>query len=167
MGGEQSKGGLDGRGHVIQLPADLVADGVWPVGCGETGRLGGIRGGQGCHSLEQLERGEIRGALAAGSRARFYGLVPDGVAQIRVRRQGAAPTDIDVRDNFYDFTLRSSGQDEPIAVQSLEWLGDDRTVTHARTPLARNASATRERALRRPCPRRWTSLVEELEARPC
>jgi hypothetical protein len=88
----------------------------------------GKGGGQGCHSLEQLERGEIRGALAAGTRARFYGLVPDGVAQIRVRRPGAAPTDIDVRDNFYDFSLRSSGQDEPIAVQSLEWLGDDRTV---------------------------------------
>ena len=44
-GWEQPQGGSDRFGHVTQLPLDLLTDGVWPIGGGTTGCLGGIRGG--------------------------------------------------------------------------------------------------------------------------
>lgn len=44
-GWELPEGGSGRRGHVTKLPADLLTDSVWSIGGGETGCLGGIRGG--------------------------------------------------------------------------------------------------------------------------
>lgn len=43
--GEQPQGGFDRRGHVSELPADLLPDSVWPSGVGQPSCLGGIRRG--------------------------------------------------------------------------------------------------------------------------
>lgn len=40
-----SQGGANLRGEVIELPADLVFDGFWPIRIPEDGSLGRIRGG--------------------------------------------------------------------------------------------------------------------------
>ena len=128
----------------------------------------GKGGGQGCHSLEQLERGEIRGALAAGTRARFYGLVPDGVAQSasdaqEQRRRTSTFTTTSMTSRFAPAarTSRSrcsrlSGSATTAPCSSAKTAGrsavlavprrrscapTDASSTQARTPLVPNASA--------------------------
>ena len=39
-----SQGGSDLRGHVVELPANLLVDDLWSVGCSQSSRLGRIRG---------------------------------------------------------------------------------------------------------------------------
>jgi hypothetical protein len=47
--------------HVIELPADLVLDGFWPVRIGVAGGLGGIRGGTQRVGSHVADRGGLAG----------------------------------------------------------------------------------------------------------
>jgi hypothetical protein len=88
----------------------------------------GAGGGQGCHSLADVAAGRVRGALASTENARFFGLVPDGVAQVRARRASAPPRRFAVKDNFYDFTLTPAGKGAAVSIEALDWLDRDGRV---------------------------------------
>ena len=50
-GRQLPQGGSGRRGHTAELPADLLAYSLRPVGGGQSSRLGGIRGGtEGVHA---------------------------------------------------------------------------------------------------------------------
>ena len=67
-GREPSQGGLGGRGHVAQLPLDLLGNGDVLVGRGQTCGLGGIRGGtHGVRAHVGDGRGLSRGSGGCGS----------------------------------------------------------------------------------------------------
>jgi hypothetical protein len=82
----------------------------------------GAGGGQGCHSLADVEAGRVRGALGSIENARLFGLVPDGVAQVRVRRASTPPTLVTVEDNFYDITLAPTTSGAAVSLDGLDWL---------------------------------------------
>jgi hypothetical protein len=70
-------------------------------------------GGIGCHSADKIRSGR---AISSGS-GRVTGLVPDGVASVRLTRGGES-TEADVRDNLFV----ADGADAPRAI---EWLAAD------------------------------------------
>jgi hypothetical protein len=72
--------------------------------------------GVGCHSADKIRSGR---AISAGS-GRVTGLVPDGVARVRLVR-GGQRTEADVRNNLW----LAEGADSPRAI---EWLGADGSV---------------------------------------
>jgi hypothetical protein len=69
--------------------------------------------GVGCHSADKIRSGR---AISSGS-DRVTGLVPDGVASVRLGRGGRS-TEVPVRDNLFV----AEGVDAPRAI---EWLADD------------------------------------------
>ena len=69
--------------------------------------------GIGCHSADKIRSGR---AISSGS-GRVTGLVPDGVASVRLGR-GAQSTEAAVRDNLFV----AEGADAPRAI---EWLAED------------------------------------------
>ena len=63
-----SQGGSDLRGHLGELPADLLVDGLWPVGCSQSGRLGRIRGRTKSMSPHVRDGRRLAGSLGGGHR---------------------------------------------------------------------------------------------------
>ncbi|HET6547747.1 MAG TPA: hypothetical protein VFG79_04775 [Solirubrobacter sp.] len=74
-------------------------------------------GAQGCYSLADVTAGRIRGALGDGRTATVFGVVPDGVASVRLRHPDGRSTIVPVRDNFY---LYKAG--DGLRFEALEWL---------------------------------------------
>jgi hypothetical protein len=58
-----SQGGSGRRGHVAELPADLLTDSLRPIGGGQSSRLGGIRGST------QSVRAHVRDACGLSGRS--------------------------------------------------------------------------------------------------
>ena len=68
-GRQLSQGGSGRRGHMAKLPANLLADSLRPVRGGQSGRVGGIRGGtQGVRAHMRDARG-LPGRWAAATAA--------------------------------------------------------------------------------------------------
>jgi hypothetical protein len=85
-GWELPQGGCDRRGHVTQLPANLLTDSVWLIRGGETGCLGGKRGGaqgvrahmwDGCGLSDRSGGGRCRGIADLASGAPILKTVAD------------------------------------------------------------------------------------------
>ena len=72
-------------------------------------------GGVGCHNAQKIDRGL---ALASGS-GQISGLVPDGVARVRLIR-GDDSAEAPVQDNFF-----SAAEPAPTAPRVVEWLAAD------------------------------------------
>jgi hypothetical protein len=79
-------------------------------------RTGDGFAGVGCHNAEKIKAGF---AISSGS-GTVTGLVPDGVARVRLVR-GDQPTEATVRNNLFV----AEGADAP---QVVEWLGEDGTL---------------------------------------
>jgi hypothetical protein len=78
-------------------------------------------GAQGCHSVEELRAGEIRGAMSDRGGLLIWGLVPDDVTTIRVRGVGSPDgLVLRVRDNFYQAHLEAGA--DGVRFDAIEWL---------------------------------------------
>ena len=89
-----------------QRPAVLVPAGSWSfaglvdkhdVLCVFVGEAGGDGGAKGCYTTAEIRRGRGGGSLGPV----VYGLVPDGVAELRVRYPDGT-RHVPVRDNFFE-----------------------------------------------------------------
>ncbi len=103
------------------LPAVLVPARSWEVAgllhkedvlCVFVAERNGDGGAKGCYTTEELRRGRAGGGLGSVT----YGLVPDGVAEIRVRYPGGTQR-VPVRDNFFEH--RALGEDASSTATSL------------------------------------------------
>jgi hypothetical protein len=63
-----SQCGADLCGHVVELPADLVFDGFWPVRVPEGGGLGGVSGGTQCVRAHVADADGLPGGSGSGRR---------------------------------------------------------------------------------------------------
>jgi hypothetical protein len=78
-------------------------------------------GAQGCHPVDELRAGEIRGAMSDRGGLLIWGLVPDDVTTIRLKGVGSQDgLRLPVRDNFYQAHL-DAGPDG-VRFDAIEWL---------------------------------------------
>ena len=78
-------------------------------------------GAKGCYTTAELRRGTAGGGLGA----MVYGLVPDGVAQVRFDSVRGAEV-VAVHDNFYEYRATAgSGSGELMRSRGTTWLDDE------------------------------------------
>jgi hypothetical protein len=83
----------------------------------------GIPGGGGsCYSAERIRSGRSLPSVLAGENSRISGLVPDGVARVRLIR-GDVSVEAPVNDNFF-----TAGRRAPMAPDYVEWLRADGSI---------------------------------------
>jgi hypothetical protein len=79
-GRQLSQGGSGRRGNTAELPADLLADGLWPIRGRQSSRLGGVRGGaQGVRAHMRDARG-LPGRSGGGHRCGTAHVTSSGVS---------------------------------------------------------------------------------------
>jgi hypothetical protein len=74
-----------------------------------------------CWTLQQIRDGDARGLAPVPQGLRFYGLVPDGVTTVVLRRPDGHVATGRVRDNFIDIATPASSSDRLGIVQ---WVDD-------------------------------------------
>lgn len=115
------------------LPAILVPARSWSVAglfekddvlCVFVGEAGGDGGAKGCYTTAEIRRGRGGGALGPV----VYGLVPDGVAEVRVRYPDGTRR-VPVRDNFFELSAPgravAGGGVSPARSWGTTWVGPD------------------------------------------
>jgi hypothetical protein len=84
----------------------------------------GDGGAKDCFTLAQIRSGEATGQLGRDQ----YGVVPDGVSEVRATYPDGSVVTVAAASNFYDFQAPSSSkapEDVPSSPSQITWLGSD------------------------------------------
>jgi hypothetical protein len=87
----------------------------------------GSGGGVACFTLEQVLAGRAVMGMSGRGREAAFGLVPDGVAQVRAGNGPEAPVAA-VRDNFFELTASGADAGEASLMTGLQFLDADGRV---------------------------------------